>query len=135
VGQSMFQACKDHLCFLEQLNGRGFAGGLFVIHVIDPLFFDRGTRDGIYAYFRGTEAINGNIEKPMGARNEKVYTDGRYHVKWLPCGEGRVWIQEVTTASPFPSSGEGFYLVDGVPHGKLLGILAEDDEPVYDGKG
>ena len=98
--ETMFDVCKD-LAFLEELVEAGFCGGLFAIHVEDPLFYSRGSTDGIYAFFRSGKLLTGAIDKPTGRSTSIAKLKGTYSVHWQECGqEARYWIQLVSTAPP-----------------------------------
>lgn len=93
--EMMFSACRD-LQFLEQLVAKGFAAGLFLIHVNTPGFYQIGLKRGIYAHFRGGKPLPAIIRKPTGIQNQVVRLTNRYCVKWEQCGEfGRYWLQLV----------------------------------------
>jgi hypothetical protein len=97
--EQMFKACQD-LQFLEELVAAGFAGGVFVMHVRDPLFYERGSRAGIYAHFRAGAAIGGVIRKPTGARDQIAEIRGSYAPLWIQGGGSyRYWVQSVTPAA------------------------------------
>jgi hypothetical protein len=96
--EQMFKACQD-LEFLEQLVHAGFAGGIFIMHVRDPLFYQRGSRGGIYAHFRAGAPICGTIRKPTGARDAIVSLSGSYAPAWTVAhGDHRVWMQSIAPA-------------------------------------
>ena len=96
--EQMFKACQD-LEFLERLTDAGFSGGLFVMHVVDPLFFARGRRHGIYGPFRAGEALSGEVSKPTDARGSSATLRGRYAVEWTRATDGSVaWVQPVRPA-------------------------------------
>lgn len=98
--EQMFKACQD-LQFLEQLVAAGFAGGVFAIHVRDPLFYERGGRGGIYAHFRGGLPISGTVDKPTGARDLRATLQGSYVLTWTAdAGGNRYWVQRVGPATP-----------------------------------
>ena len=93
--EQMFKACQD-LQFLEQLVAAGFSGGLFAMHVQDPLFYEGGSQVGIYAHFRGGMPICGTIQKPTGARDMSASIRGSYTPVWTPSqGSHRYWVQTV----------------------------------------
>lgn len=93
--EQMFKACED-LQFLEELKHSGFAGGIFVIHVVDAPFYQGAARGGIYDYFRGGKPIEGEIHKPTGSKDKKLSLKGSYQVDWQLCREyGRYWMQTV----------------------------------------
>lgn len=97
--EQMFKACQD-LEFLEQLVRAGFAGGIFVMHVRDPLFYERGSLKGIYAHFRSGAPICGTIQKPTGAQDASVTLTGSYAPKWtVSHGDHRYWVQSVAPAA------------------------------------
>jgi hypothetical protein len=99
--EQMFKACQD-LQFLEELVAKGFSGGLFAMHVQDPLFYEGGSRTGIYAYFRGGVPVCGTIQKSTGApkhaRAGRISASirGSYKPIWTPSeGNHRYWGQHV----------------------------------------
>jgi len=93
--EQMFKACED-IQFLEELKHSGFAGGFFVIHVVDAPFYQGAARGGIYDYFRGGKSIEGEIHKPTGSKDKKVSLKGSYQVDWQQCREyGRYWMQDI----------------------------------------
>ena len=106
IPETMFDACRD-LQFLEQLVEAGFAGGLFIMHVDDPGFYQSGLQTGIYSFFRGTVPLAGIIAKPTGNKNQTGEDSARtvalansYAVQWQPyCSSGRYWLQEVTSTT------------------------------------
>ncbi|MCX5717030.1 MAG: hypothetical protein NTW44_01720 [Nitrospirae bacterium] len=60
----------------------GFKQAFLVIFADDPLFYS-GNGDGIYGYFRQKKQLSGSIQKPTGARDEKIQLSGSYEVQWL----------------------------------------------------
>ena len=93
--EQMFKACQD-IEFLEQLNRAGFAGGIFAMHVNDPLFYERGIKEGIYGAFRGEGVLHGRIRKPTGARDAAATLHGTYSPYWnVGSGTHRYWIHAV----------------------------------------
>jgi hypothetical protein len=93
--ETMFDACRD-LQFLEQLVSVGFLGGLFAKHVDDPCFYQNGSQDGIYGFFRAARILAGTITKPTGSKDQMVNLRGTYQVQWRPDGAGvRYWLQAV----------------------------------------
>jgi hypothetical protein len=94
--EQMFKLCQD-LQFLEQLVEHGCDGGVFAMHVVDPLFYSSGSKAGIYAHFRGGVPLTGRVQKPTGARDEEARLSGTYVPTWSECGgSGRYWVQVVT---------------------------------------
>jgi hypothetical protein len=97
VPETMFDACRD-LQLLEQLLRVGFAGGLFLMHVDDPSFYQSGLKTGIYSFFRGGQPLTGKITKPTGSKDQKVHLRNPYRVQWQPYGaRGRFWLQVITS--------------------------------------
>jgi hypothetical protein len=97
--EQMFKASQD-LQFLEQLVHSGFAGGIFIIHVVHPLFYQNGSSEGIYGHFRAGRPLEGIITKPTGAKDQVASLKGCYHVTWQTCSEnGRYWIQPIQMLS------------------------------------
>lgn len=79
--EQMFKACQD-IRFLEQLAYSGFTKGFFVMVVDDPLFYERGTKIGIYQYFRSQTPLSGVIQKPTGKRDRSFELEGCYSISW-----------------------------------------------------
>ncbi|HEX8295513.1 MAG TPA: hypothetical protein VF593_04395 [Chthoniobacteraceae bacterium] len=99
IPETMFDACRD-LQLLEQLTLAGFAGGLFVMHVDDPGFYQSGSQEGIYSHFRAGLPLPMVIIKPTGSKNQVVSLSGTYRVQWQSYGTaGRYWFQQVTSMS------------------------------------
>ena len=97
IPETMFDACRD-LQLLEQLAAVGFAGGLFVMHVDDPGFYESGSQAGIYSHFRVGLPLPAVIIKPTGNKDQVVKLRGTYRVQWRAYGSaGRYWLQQVTT--------------------------------------
>lgn len=91
----MFDVCRD-IQLLEQLGAAGFRGGLFVMHVDDPAFYQSGLQTGIYSFFRAGARLTGTITKPTGAKDQVVRLRGSYSVRWQPYGTaGRYWLQTI----------------------------------------
>lgn len=97
VPETMFDICRD-LQFLEQLILAGFQGGLFVLHVDDPAFYQSGLQTGIYSHFRGGVTLTGTVTKPTGSKDQVVNLGDSYSVRWRPYGiAGRYWLQIVAS--------------------------------------
>lgn len=79
--EQMFKTCQD-IYFLEQLHRNGFTRCFFLMVANTPLFYERGSKTGIYKYFRAGVPIHGCIEKPTGAKNGKVEISGSYSLIW-----------------------------------------------------
>jgi hypothetical protein len=80
--EQMFSFCKD-IAFAEQLHDKGFSTAGLVIFAEDRLFY-RGDESGIYGFFRGHRPIHGEIEKPTGKKDDKVFVRGSYSAYWQP---------------------------------------------------
>ena len=80
--EQMFSFCKD-IVFLEQLKSAGFKQCLFLAVVDDKLFYE-GSQNGIYSFFRGGEALTGDVTKPTGRRDQSLSIHGRYNLSWQP---------------------------------------------------
>jgi hypothetical protein len=80
--EQMFSFCKD-VAFAEELNASGFRNTGLIIFADDQLFY-QGSKEGIYRFFRGGECLSGQIQKPTGAKDEKVMLGGAYSVEWKP---------------------------------------------------
>lgn len=83
--EQMFSFVKD-IKFMEELKAAGFDNTYCLTLVQDKNFYSGQKQDGIYAFFRGKEPVNGLIVKPTGKRNESVFLHGRYHVDWKKYG-------------------------------------------------
>jgi hypothetical protein len=95
IPETMYDACKD-IQLLEQLVDLGFAGGIFLLHTIDPGFYSVGVQDGIYSHFRAGVPLAGTISKPTGKKDTFVALRESYEVRWQPTeGSGRYWLQSV----------------------------------------
>lgn len=95
--ETMFDVCKD-IQFLEELVSCGFAGGVFALHVHDPLFYEHGSRAGIYSFFRGDASISGVIAKPTGSPAPPVVVRGSYRPAWeVGSGTNRYWVQPISS--------------------------------------
>ena len=79
--EQMFSFCRDIL-FAEQLKTSGFKKTFLLIFADDPLFYS-GKGDGIYGYFRQKKQLHGNIQKPTGKKDQRIYLNGSYQVKWI----------------------------------------------------
>ncbi|MCI9640003.1 hypothetical protein [Emergencia sp. 1XD21-10] len=51
---------------MEQLKDNGFDATYSLMRVNDKNFYSGRKIDGIYAYFRGAEVLQGTIKKPKG---------------------------------------------------------------------
>ena len=99
--EQMFSACVD-LTFLEDLVRAGFAFGVFVIAVEDPLFY-RGAADGmLYGAFRGGSTVSGCIRKPTGKRDTVIELAGTYSIDWRTAADLRYAV-----ATVYPTSARG----------------------------
>jgi hypothetical protein len=98
VPETMFDACRD-LQLLEQLVSVGFRGGMFVMHVEDPAFYQSGLQTGIYSFFRSGVPLTGAITKPTGGKDQTVLLGNTYSVRWQPYATvGRYWVQSIVSA-------------------------------------
>lgn len=79
--EQMFSSCKDIL-FLEQLLRAGFSTCHFLMLADDPLFYERGSKIGIYENFRGNKPISGTIRKPTHPKDKLITISGTYSVIW-----------------------------------------------------
>jgi hypothetical protein len=80
--EQMFSFCKD-VAFAEEMSEAGFHIAGLVIFADDPLFY-QGSKEGIYAYFRGGKPLSGRIQKPTGRKDDEVVLHGAYSVGWRP---------------------------------------------------
>ena len=79
--EQMFSFVKD-IKFMEELKKAGFDGTYCLTIVGDKRFYSGQKQDGIYAYFRGTTAVHGEIMKPTGKKDEMVPVEGKYRIRW-----------------------------------------------------
>ena len=79
--EQMYSSVKDIL-FMEQLKDNGFDDTYSLTMVNDKNFYSGKKTDGIYAYFRGNEVLQGTIGKPTGSKNESVTLKKKYNIKW-----------------------------------------------------
>ncbi len=79
--ETMYSFIKD-ICFCEQLTESGFDGAVAFTIVNDKLFYEGPMVEGIYSYFRSSEAIKGAIKKPTGSSEENLILNQAYRVKW-----------------------------------------------------
>jgi hypothetical protein len=79
--ETMFKACQD-LEFLEEIARQGSALGLFVMVVEDRLFYEGGSDELIYKYFRKSVPITGLIRKPTGKKDEEAKLRSEYRINW-----------------------------------------------------
>jgi hypothetical protein len=70
----MFSLCKD-VVFAEQLKRADFARAALLVFADDPLFWQGGSVEGIYGFFRGRWPLHGRVGKPTGFRNEEVNSE------------------------------------------------------------
>lgn len=84
--ETMYSFIKD-ICFCEQLTESGFDGAISFIIVNDKLFYEGPMVEGIYSYFRSSEAIKGIIKKPTGTIEEKIVLNQEYKIKWHEINE------------------------------------------------
>ena len=92
--EQMFSFVKD-IRFVEQLKKNGFDSVFAVTLVIDERFVAGSKIDGIYAYFRDNQEINGIITKPTGIKNEVVEVEGKYKVNWIKNGKYYYYVMKI----------------------------------------
>ena len=83
VPEQMFKFVED-IKFLEELKESKIFHKCYLIVVTnDTKFWEGIKKDGIYAYFRDRNYLNGKIYKPTG-ENENIYykLNGKYIVEW-----------------------------------------------------
>lgn len=88
--EQMFSFCKD-IAFAEQLKQAGFAKTYFIVFADDRLFY-KGVAEGIYSYFRGTQKLNGTIQKPTGSKNDSITICGTYSIQWEDVVNGMKYV-------------------------------------------
>lgn len=79
--ETMFSFIKD-IAFMEQAKELGFTA-TFCVCLVDDKNFYSGKNEGIYQYFREpTQPIQGEIQKPTGARDDSVSLKKSHQVNW-----------------------------------------------------
>lgn len=81
IPETMYDFCKD-IEFCEFGVGAGFSKAYAILLTEDKGFWEGNKKDGIYKYFRGTEPINGQIDKPTGNQKTTALISGNYTVEW-----------------------------------------------------
>jgi hypothetical protein len=91
----MYSFCKD-IQFLEQLKQSGFKKAYFLAYSEDKGFYQGDTK-GIYSYFReGGETLTGEITKPTGRQESKVFIRSSYHPHWQDVnGSGKFYLETI----------------------------------------
>ena len=79
--EQMYSFIKD-IIFMEQLKDNGFDATYSLTMVNDKNFYSGKKVDGIYAYFRGCDVLQGTINKPTGTKEESVTLRKKYNIKW-----------------------------------------------------
>ena len=79
--EQMYSFIKD-IIFMEQLKDNGFDATYSLLMVNYKNFYSGRKIDGIYAYFRGAEVLQGTIKKPTGKKSESVTLNKKYTIKW-----------------------------------------------------
>lgn len=79
--EQMYSFVKDIL-FMEQLNEKGFKDTYALTMVNDKNFYSGKKTDGIYAYFRECDVLQGMIKKPTGKKEEYVTLNKKHIIKW-----------------------------------------------------
>ena len=83
VPEQMFKFCED-IRFTEQLI-RSDCQSAFVLVLADRQFYSSAARlkgDGIYAYFRRSETLEGRIQQPTGDTAKVIELEGSYSISW-----------------------------------------------------
>ena len=87
--ESMFSFVKD-IMFMEQVNKGKDAPNTYCLTLVDDkLFYSGRKKTGIYEYFRGGKAVQGQIDKSTGSKEENYQINGNYIIKWEDCGDKR----------------------------------------------
>ncbi len=81
IPEQMFSFCKD-IAFVEELKEAGFKEAGLLIFVDSHLFYE-GSKNGIYAHFRGHKPITGTIAKPTGKKDKYVSIKGNCRIDWV----------------------------------------------------
>lgn len=79
--EQMYSFIKD-ICFMEQLKANGFDSTYCLTIVKDKNFYNGAKKDNIYAFFRDSKPIYGEITKPTGKKNESIYLTQKYTINW-----------------------------------------------------
>lgn len=83
--EQMYSFIKD-ICFMEQLKNAGFSRTYCLTVVNDKNFYSGTKQDKIYSFFRKTNPISGEIIKPTGKREDRVFLNNEYRIEWINCG-------------------------------------------------
>ena len=79
--EQMFSFVKD-ICFMEELKYNGFTKTFCLVMVNDKNFYSGKKADGIYAYFRESNIMTGEIVKPTGKKDESIMLKENYKIDW-----------------------------------------------------
>lgn len=79
--EQMFSFIKD-ICFMEQLKINGFDSAYCLTLVKDKNFYTGAKIDSIYAFFRDSKSVHGDIVKPTGKKDEKIHLIQEYTINW-----------------------------------------------------
>lgn len=93
--ETMFSFAKD-IKFVEQLKQNGFTKTYALSIVEDHNFYEGAKQDGIYAFFRGGQPVNGLITKPTGKKDEEIKVDGCYSIDWKELGKYHYYLIEIS---------------------------------------
>lgn len=80
--EQMFSFVKD-IKFMEELKAAGFDSTYCITLVEDKNFYSGKRQDGIYAFFRNSNYIHGEVVKPTGKKDEKLIIERTYRICWL----------------------------------------------------
>ena len=83
--EQMYSFAKD-ICFMEQLKKYNFTSTYCLTVVNDSKFYSGLKTDGIYSYFRNGNILTGTITKPTGKKDESIFLNNHYHIKWEGIG-------------------------------------------------
>lgn len=89
--EQMFSFVKD-IKFMEELKVAGFDSTYCLTLVQDKNFYSGQKQDGIYAFFRGSESVNGVICKPTGKKDEQIILNGSYNINWQVCENMKYYV-------------------------------------------
>jgi len=93
--ETMFSFAKD-IRFVEQLKQNGFTR-TYALSIVEDHNFYKGTKnDGIYAFFRDGQPVNGPITKPTGKKDEEIKVDGCYSIDWKELGKYHYYLIEIS---------------------------------------
>lgn len=95
--EEMYSFIED-IVFMEELKRKGFTKTYTLVVVSDPLFYEGGrVKTEIYAYFRDSKSITGEISKPTGKNKgiSLLKVKNSYTINWKDCYLGKYYFLEI----------------------------------------